>query len=45
LPYLLLLQIKGYPERDWTTIGELAERLPAQHRRVTSLGPVVRRLI
>ena len=27
LQYLLLLQIKGYPGRDWATVGELAERL------------------
>jgi DNA-binding MarR family transcriptional regulator len=27
LQYLLLLHIKGYPGRDWATVGELAERL------------------
>ncbi|MFP3561551.1 MarR family transcriptional regulator, partial [Paraburkholderia sp. SIMBA_049] len=27
LQYLLLLHIKGYPGREWATIGELAERL------------------
>ncbi|CAG4892013.1 MarR family winged helix-turn-helix transcriptional regulator [Paraburkholderia gardini] len=37
LQYLLLLHIKGYPERDWATIGELAERLQAQHHSVVAL--------
>ena len=35
--YLLLLQIKGYPGRDWATVGELAERLQAQHHGVVAL--------
>lgn len=25
--YLVLLQVRGWPERDWATVGELAERL------------------
>ncbi|CAH2912098.1 MAG: Transcriptional regulator, MarR family [uncultured Paraburkholderia sp.] len=33
----LLLHIKGYPERDWATVGELAERLQAQHHGVVAL--------
>ena len=37
LQYLLLLHIKGYPQREWATIGELAERLQAQHHGVVSL--------
>ena len=37
LQYLLLLHIKGYPERDWATVGELAERLQAQHHGVVAL--------
>src|SRR6478672_7596239 len=37
LQYLLLLQIKGYPGREWATIGELAERLQAQQHGVVSL--------
>jgi DNA-binding MarR family transcriptional regulator len=37
LQYLLLLHIKGYPTRDWATIGELAERLQAQHHGVVAL--------
>ncbi|MGF6530195.1 DNA-binding MarR family transcriptional regulator [Paraburkholderia sp. GAS206C] len=37
LQYLLLLHIKGYPERDWATIGELAERLQSQHHGVVAL--------
>lgn len=28
--YLLLLHVKGFPGRDWATIGELAERLQAK---------------
>lgn len=35
--YLLLLHIKGYPGREWATIGELAERLQAQHHAVVAL--------
>lgn len=37
LQYLLLLHIKGYPQRQWATIGELAERLQAQHHGVVAL--------
>ena len=37
LQYLLLLQIKGFPGREWATIGELAERLQAKHHGVVSL--------
>jgi DNA-binding MarR family transcriptional regulator len=37
LQYLLLLHIKGYPGRDWATIGELAERLQTQHHGVVAL--------
>lgn len=37
LQYLLLLHIKGYPDRDWATIGELAERLQAAHHGVVAL--------
>lgn len=37
LQYLLLLHIKGYPERDWATVGELAERLQAQQHGVVAL--------
>lgn len=35
--YLLLLQVRGYPGRDWATVGELAERLQAQHHGVVAL--------
>ncbi len=35
--YLLLLQIRGYPGRDWANVGELAERLQAQHHGVVAL--------
>lgn len=51
LQYLLLLHIKGYPGRDWATVGELAERLQAKHHGVVALatrceamGLVVRRV-
>lgn len=37
LQYLLLLHIKGYPGRDWTTISELAERLQSQHHGTVAL--------
>jgi DNA-binding MarR family transcriptional regulator len=37
LQYLLLLHIKGYPGRDWATVGELAERLQARQHGVVAL--------
>jgi DNA-binding MarR family transcriptional regulator len=37
LQYQLLLQVKGYPAREWATISELAERLQAKHHGVVSL--------
>ncbi|WP_414439306.1 MarR family winged helix-turn-helix transcriptional regulator [Burkholderia sp. 22PA0106] len=37
LQYLLLLHIKGFPAREWATIGEQAERLQAQHHGVVAL--------
>lgn len=37
LQYLLMLQIKGFPGRDWASVAELAERLQAQHHGVVSL--------
>ena len=37
LQYLLLLHIKGYPGREWATIGELAERLQAHHHGTVAL--------
>src|SRR3984893_18036323 len=37
LQYLLLLHIKGYPGRDWASVGELAERLQAHHHGVVAL--------
>ncbi|NEX62186.1 MarR family transcriptional regulator [Noviherbaspirillum galbum] len=37
LQYLLLLHVKGFPGREYATIGELAERLQAQHHGVVSL--------
>lgn len=38
LQYLLLLQIQGFPGRDWATIAELAERLQSQHHGVVALA-------
>ena len=29
LQYQLLLHVRGFPEREWATVGELAERLQA----------------
>jgi DNA-binding MarR family transcriptional regulator len=50
LQYLLLLHIRGYPGRDWATVGELAERLQSHHHgavalvsRCEALGLVKRR--
>lgn len=37
LQYLLLLHIKGFPGRDWAIVGDLAERLQAQHHGVVAL--------
>jgi DNA-binding MarR family transcriptional regulator len=37
LQYLLLLHIKGYPGREWATVGELAERLQTQHHGAVAL--------
>jgi DNA-binding MarR family transcriptional regulator len=37
LQYLLLLQIRGFPNRDWATVAELAERLQAKHHGVVAL--------
>jgi DNA-binding MarR family transcriptional regulator len=37
LQYLLMLHIKGTPDRDWASIGELAERLQAHHHGVVAL--------
>lgn len=37
LQYLLLLQVKGFPGREWAHIGELAERLQAHQHGVVSL--------
>jgi DNA-binding MarR family transcriptional regulator len=37
LQYQLMLQIKGFPGREWATVGELAERLQAKHHGVVSL--------
>ena len=37
LQYLLMLQIMGFPGREWATVGELAERMQAKHHGVVSL--------
>jgi DNA-binding MarR family transcriptional regulator len=37
LQYLLLLHIKGYPGRDWATVGELANRLQSHHHGTVAL--------
>jgi len=38
LQYQLLLQIRGYPDRERATVGELAERLQAKHHGVVALA-------
>lgn len=38
LQYLLLLHVKGYKDREWATIGELAGRLQTHHNGVVSLA-------
>ena len=35
--YQLLLQLRGYPGRDWATVAELAERLQSHHHSVVGL--------
>ncbi len=37
LQYQLLLHVMGFPGRTWATVGELAERLQAQHHGVVAL--------
>ncbi len=37
LQYQLLLQLKGFPGREWASVGELAERLQAHHHGVVAL--------
>lgn len=37
LQYQMLLHIRGFPGRDWTTVSELAERLQSHHHGVVSL--------
>ncbi|NMQ20616.1 MarR family transcriptional regulator [Candidatus Competibacter phosphatis] len=37
LQYLMLLHIKGYPGREWATVGELTERLQTQQHGVVAL--------
>lgn len=37
LQYQLLLHVRGFPGREWATVGELAERLQAQQHGVVSL--------
>jgi DNA-binding MarR family transcriptional regulator len=37
LQYQLLLHVKGFPDRDYATVTELAERLQAHHHGVVAL--------
>lgn len=37
LQYLALLHVRGFPGREWTTVGELGERLQIQHHGVVAL--------
>lgn len=38
LQYQLMLQVKGFPDRDYAMVGELAERLQAKHHGVVALA-------
>jgi DNA-binding MarR family transcriptional regulator len=42
--YQLLLAIKGFPGRDWLTVGEAAERLQIQHNSAVGLADRCERL-
>jgi DNA-binding MarR family transcriptional regulator len=35
--YQLMLALKGFPGRDWATVGEVAERLQLRHHSVVEL--------
>lgn len=35
--YVLMLHIRGFPGRDWASIGELAERMQAQQHGIVAL--------
>src|SRR5918995_609710 len=35
--YVLLLALKGFPDRDWATVRELADRLQLRHHSVVEL--------
>ncbi len=37
LQYLLLLHVRGFPGRDWASVGELAERLQMHHHGAVAL--------
>jgi DNA-binding MarR family transcriptional regulator len=38
LQYLLMLHVRGFPQREWATITELAERLQSKHHGVVALA-------
>ncbi len=37
LQYQLLLHVRGFPGRDWASVGELSERLQSPHHGVVAL--------
>lgn len=37
LQYQMMLQLKGFPDRQWANVGELADRLQSHHHGVVSL--------
>jgi DNA-binding MarR family transcriptional regulator len=37
LHYLVLLHVKGFPGKNWLTVGQLAERLQIQHHGAVAL--------
>ncbi len=42
--YQLMLAVKGFPGREWATVGELAERLQLRHHSVVELVNRAQRL-
>ena len=42
--YQLLLALKGFPDRDWATVGELADQLQLRHHTVVELINRVQKL-
>jgi DNA-binding MarR family transcriptional regulator len=37
LQYMVLLHVRGFPGRDWATVGELADRMQMKHNATVAL--------